>query len=112
MNILQGLPKNKPLFVTLNPNTPPAADKTFSSFQFAHPQFDLAAQAAVQEIKQINGKDGLWFAGAWMGSGFHEDGLKSGLEAGLSLGGSVPWEPQNITIRQNMTINKVQPAYA
>ena len=97
MNILQGLPKDKPIFVTLNPNTPPAPEKTFKSFEFAHPQFDLPAEAAVRQIKRINGENGLWLAGAWMGSGFHEDGLKSGLEAALSIGGTVPWKTENIT---------------
>lgn len=100
MNILQGLDKNKPLFVTLNPKTPPTPDKTFASFELDHPQFDLAAQTAVHELKQINGQNGLWFAGAWMGSGFHEDGLKSGLEAALSIGGSVPWKARNITLKK------------
>jgi len=106
MNILQGLPKDKPLFVTLNPNTPPAGEKTFSSFEFDHPQFDRAAEAAVREIKHANGQDGLWLAGAWMGSGFHEDGLKSGLEAALSLGGSVPWKAQNLSLKDIPTIGK------
>lgn len=96
MNVLQGLPSDKPVFVTLNPPKPPAPDKTFSIFSFDHPQFDLAAQAAVREIRRTNGAHGLWLAGAWMGSGFHEDGLKSGLEVGLSLGGSVPWDTQDI----------------
>ncbi|MEO1475285.1 MAG: FAD-dependent oxidoreductase [Pseudomonadota bacterium] len=97
MNKLQGLPEDAPLFVTLNPKIPPAEAKTFSSFTFDHPQFDHPAEAAVREIKRANGENGLWLAGAWMGSGFHEDGLKSGLEAALSLGGSVPWIPQGIT---------------
>ncbi len=97
MNILQGLPKDKPLFVTLNPAAPPAADKTFAQFEFDHPQFDLAAATAVANIRKRNGENGLWLAGAWMGSGFHEDGLKSGLEAALSLGGSIPWTAQNIS---------------
>ena len=97
MNILQGLPKDKPLFVTLNPTVPPAADKTFAQFEFDHPQFDLTAAKAVAKIRERNGENGLWLAGAWMGSGFHEDGLKSGLEAALSLGGSIPWTAQNIS---------------
>ncbi|MEM9669026.1 MAG: FAD-dependent oxidoreductase [Pseudomonadota bacterium] len=100
MNTLQNLPKACPLFVTLNPNMPPAEDKTFSSFTFDHPQFDTPAEAAVREIKRVNGEGGLWLAGAWMGSGFHEDGLKSGLETALSLGGKVPWVPQNISPRR------------
>ena len=102
MNVLQGLPKDNPVFVTLNPPVPPTADKTFAKFEFDHPQFDRAAEAAVREIKRTNGDNGLWMAGAWMGSGFHEDGLKSGLEAALSLGGVVPWEVQNITPRKEI----------
>ncbi|MEM7662569.1 MAG: FAD-dependent oxidoreductase [Pseudomonadota bacterium] len=96
MNKLQGLPNECPLFVTLNPKEPPAEDTIFSSFSFDHPQFDRPAEAAVREIKRINGENGLWLAGAWMGSGFHEDGLKSGLEAALSLGGKVPWKASGI----------------
>lgn len=112
MNVLQGLPKDKPLFVTLNPNTAPDEDKTFASFEFDHPQFNLAAEAAVREIKRSNGHNGLWFAGAWMGSGFHEDGLKSGLEAALSIGGSVPWQVQNIYPKQASQAAHDAPALA
>lgn len=96
MNVLQGIPNETPLFVTLNPDTPPPEARTFAALTFDHPQFDLAAAAAVRDIKRSNGENGLWFAGAWMGSGFHEDGLTSGLEAALSLGGKVPWAVQNI----------------
>ena len=53
-------------------------------------------------LKRIQGRDGLWIAGAWMGRGFHEDGLKSGLSAALSLGGSVPWTPESVDIVQPM----------
>ncbi|MCI4643712.1 MAG: FAD-dependent oxidoreductase [Hyphomonadaceae bacterium] len=96
MNRLQGLPANKPIFVTLNPVEPPQADLTFHSFTFDHPQFDAPAAAAVRSIKRLQGRDGLWFAGAWMGHGFHEDGLKSGLAAALALGGQVPWYPDGV----------------
>lgn len=98
MNTLQSIDHRAPLFVTLNPDTPPAEDVTFSSFVFDHPQFDGAAEAAVRTLKRVQGEDGLWLAGAWMGSGFHEDGLKSGLSAALSLGGAVPWTPQGVEI--------------
>ena len=42
-------------------------------------------------IQRIQGRDGLFFAGAWLGDGFHEAGLRTGLEAAFALGGSVPW---------------------
>lgn len=98
MNRLQNLPASKPLFVTLNPCTPPHPDLTFREFTFDHPQFDTPALAAVRSIQRLQGQGGLWFAGAWMGHGFHEDGLKSGLAAALALGGQVPWTPEGVPV--------------
>lgn len=99
MNRLQGIDETCPVFITLNPNTPPREDLTFFTYELDHPQFDAAAEAAVRGLKRVQGQDGLWFAGAWMGRGFHEDGLKSGLSAALSLGGQVPWEAKGVDIR-------------
>ena len=96
MNRLQGLPDERPVFITLNPDHPPREEMTFLEYEFDHPQFDTAAEAAVRGLKRIQGDDGLWLAGAWMGRGFHEDGLKSGLSAALSLGGQVPWEVKGV----------------
>lgn len=96
MNRLQALPRDCPLFVTLNPETPPREDRVFKEVVFDHPQYDGAAYAAVRSLERIQGRDGIWFAGAWLGSGFHEDGLKSGLRAALSLGGQVEWDPVGV----------------
>lgn len=103
MNRLQNLPVDKPLFVTLNPKTPPADDLTFATMHKAHPQFDAPAEAAVRALKRDQGKDHIWLAGAWMGSGFHEDGLKAGLSCALSLGGQVPWNTEGVEIATPMT---------
>lgn len=103
MNTLQNLPKDKPLFVTLNPETPPAPDLTFARMSKSHPQFDAPAEAAVRTLKRQLGKDHIWLAGAWMGSGFHEDGLKSGLACALSVGGQVPWKVANVEISTPMS---------
>ena len=103
MNRLQNLPKARPDFVTLNPETPPAAHLTFAKMEKAHPQFDAPAEAAVRALKRDQGKGGLWFAGAWMGSGFHEDGLKAGLSCALSLGGRVPWTAEGVEIVDAVT---------
>ena len=103
MNRLQNLPQDKPLFVTLNPETPPAPDLTFAQMEKAHPQFDAPAEAATRAIKRDHGKDNIWLAGAWMGSGFHEDGLKAGLACALSLGGQVPWVAEGVDLVTPMT---------
>ena len=104
MNRLQNLPDSLPLFVTLNPKVPPAPEMIFKDFTFDHPQFDGAAEAAVRSLERIQGDRGLWMAGAWMGAGFHEDGLKSGLRAALSLGGQVPWAPENVALAERRTV--------
>jgi predicted NAD/FAD-binding protein len=92
MNRLQRLQKSKPVFVTLNPVKEPALDKTFGVYEFDHPMYDTASAAARRAIQRVQGKDGLYFAGAWLGDGFHEAGLRTGLEAALALGGRVPWQ--------------------
>jgi predicted NAD/FAD-binding protein len=91
MNRLQKIPGDKPLFVTLNPTVPPAKDKTFGVYEFDHPMYDIASVEGRRAITRLQGEDGLLFAGAWLGDGFHEAGLRTGLEAGLALGGEVPW---------------------
>jgi predicted NAD/FAD-binding protein/cyclopropane fatty-acyl-phospholipid synthase-like methyltransferase len=81
------------IFVTLNPPSPPAEDKIIQTFQYAHPQFTLksiAAQAALD--KELQGTNCTWFAGAYLGYGFHEDGLTSGLRVAYRLSGvPAPW---------------------
>jgi uncharacterized protein len=80
-NQLQPLPFETPVFVTLNPIFEPDPKQTLREIHYAHPIFDQAAVQAQQKLAQIQGQRGLWFAGAWAGYGFHEDGLKSGLNA-------------------------------
>ena len=92
MNRLQKLPNSRPVFVTLNPVHQPAKDKSFGVYQFDHPMYDGPSAAARRSIQRMQGRDGLFFAGAWLGDGFHEAGLRTGLEAAFALGGQVPWE--------------------
>jgi uncharacterized protein len=91
MNLLQGIDPAKPLFVTLNPPQPPAAEKCFARFSYAHPQYDARAFAAQKRLMGINGRNRVWLAGAWTGYGFHEDGLRSGIEVAEALGAFMPW---------------------
>jgi predicted NAD/FAD-binding protein len=91
MNRLQKLPRGRPVFVTLNPTREPAKDKTLGVYEFDHPMYDGASAAARRSVGRLQGRDGLFFAGAWLGDGFHEAGLRTGLEAAFALGGAVPW---------------------
>jgi predicted NAD/FAD-binding protein len=91
MNALQHIDADKPLFVSLNPPFEPDAALTFARFTCDHPQFDAAAFAAQKRLDGIQGADRTWFCGAWTGYGFHEDGLRSGLDVAERLGGTVPW---------------------
>ena len=91
LNRLQPLPTATPVVVSLNPLREPAADKVVRSIDYAHPVFDQAAVIAQERLPSVQGRRHTWFAGAWTGYGFHEDGLKSALAVVEGLGGTVPW---------------------
>ncbi len=93
INRLQPLPFSTPVIVSLNPIDEPAPASVIAEFDYSHPVFDGAAVAAQTRLDGIQGRDHIWFAGAWTGYGFHEDGLKSGLKAAqalLDIGQSLP----------------------
>jgi predicted NAD/FAD-binding protein len=91
MNELQGIDKDKPVFVSLNPPFEPEPALTFGKYAFDHPRYSAAAFAAQRKLPQIQGQRHTWFCGAWTGYGFHEDGLRSGLAVAELLGAPVPW---------------------
>lgn len=83
LNELQPLPWQQPVIVSLNPLREP--QRVQAEFDYAHPVFDLAALRAQCGLGEIQGRGGVWFAGAWTRYGFHEDGLMSGLSAAHAL---------------------------
>jgi predicted NAD/FAD-binding protein len=85
LNKLQPLPFEQAVVVSLNPTQPIDPSKIIASIDYAHPVFDLAAIDAQQHLHEIQGQQHTWFAGAWMGYGFHEDGLKAGLGVAREL---------------------------
>lgn len=85
INRLQPLPFATPMIVSLNPIAAPHPSQVIDSFTYAHPVFDSAAIAAQSRLETIQGRRNTWFAGAWTGFGFHEDGLKSGLAAAEAI---------------------------
>jgi len=91
LNRLQALPCKSAVMVTLNPFAPPAADKTIARFDYQHPVFDQTAISAQAGLTSIQGRRRTWFAGAWTGYGFHEDGLKSALRVVADFGQVPIW---------------------
>ena len=93
MNLLQVLQTKQDYFVTLNPTHAVDPVKTIKRIVFEHPLFDAAAIAAQDRLGDLQGVNGTWFCGAYFGSGFHEDGLQSGLAVAEAMTGvRRPWD--------------------
>lgn len=91
MNRLQNIDNRYPLFVSLNPPRPPHDEFVFAEFNYAHPQYDAEARVARDALTAIQGSRRTWYCGAYHGFGFHEDGLRSGLDCAEALGAVIPW---------------------
>jgi predicted NAD/FAD-binding protein len=100
MNALQGIDRNKPLFVSLNPPFAPDPALTFGKYMCEHPQYNAAAFAAQKRLDEIQGRRHTWFCGAWTRYGFHEDGLRSGLSVAEALGATVPWRKPSLQLAE------------
>ena len=85
LNRLQPLPFAQPVLVSLNPVSPIDPAKILGEFDYDHPVFDLSAWSAQKQVTELQGVQRTWFAGAWTGYGFHEDGLQSGYRAADAL---------------------------
>jgi predicted NAD/FAD-binding protein len=85
MNRLQGLPGPEQYLVTLNPTRPIDARRVIRRFSYSHPSFDFAALRAQGQLARLQGVRRTYYCGAYFGHGFHEDGLRSGVEAAAAL---------------------------
>jgi predicted NAD/FAD-binding protein len=85
INMLQPLPFETPVVVSLNPLHAIDPKTIHGSFEYAHPVFDLAAIRAQGQLPLLQGQQNTYYCGAWAGYGFHEDGLKSGVAAARTL---------------------------
>ena len=94
MNSLQRLPTRSDYFVSLNPTREPRADLVVAEYSYEHPVFDADALQAQRQLHRLQGRSRTWFAGAWTGYGFHEDGMRSAVEVAAALGARVPWDAQ------------------
>jgi predicted NAD/FAD-binding protein len=92
MNLLQGLQTRLPLLVSLNPRIAIDPAKILLRKTYRHPRFDAAAIAAQERLGDIQGVAKFWFAGAWTGWGFHEDGIASAVRVANAMGVLAPWQ--------------------
>ena len=80
MNRLQGLESSHDILVTLNRADEVDPRKVIADVEYDHPVFDAGALAAQRRRPEIQGTRGTFFAGAYWGYGFHEDGVRSALD--------------------------------
>jgi predicted NAD/FAD-binding protein len=76
---------DKEILATMNPSPLKMPQNQFKSFKFKHPAYDALTMEAQARIDEIQGKDRVWYAGAWMGHGSHEDGFTRGIQAAKLL---------------------------
>jgi predicted NAD/FAD-binding protein len=91
MNLLQGIESPEPFVVTLNRTDAIDPAKILRRMRYHHPVYSHASVAAQQRKAEIQGRRRTWFAGAYWGWGFHEDGMRSAVEVARDMG--VAWSP-------------------
>jgi uncharacterized protein len=92
MNRLQNIDAAHDVFISLNPGRTINPARIDAVFTYRHPIFNAAAVAAQARRPEIQGKDRIWYCGAYWRYGFHEDGCMSGLDVARALGAAPPWE--------------------
>lgn len=101
MNLLQGIEAPLPLIVTLNRTQAIDPATILRRMNYEHPIYSHASVAAQARKPEIQGQRRTWFAGAYWGWGFHEDGIRSAVEVAAALG--VPWNSAAAALRDAPT---------
>jgi predicted NAD/FAD-binding protein len=84
LNRVQSLRTPVDYFVTLGDRLPLGAIVRQTTYR--HPVFDRASVASQPEIRRLGGENRTHFCGAYLGHGFHEDGVVSALEVARRYG--------------------------
>jgi predicted NAD/FAD-binding protein len=86
LNRLQSIDAPRQYCVSVNPTSPIARDAVIDEMTYAHPRYTFETLAAQRQLLEINGRNGTYFAGAYLGYGFHEDGVESAYRVAALLG--------------------------
>lgn len=86
---LQSLPGPDHYYVSVNP---PAIEprRVIAEYTYEHPHYDFGTLAAQRRVAAIQGTRGVYFAGAHLGYGFHEDGFRSGADVARLVDAAAP----------------------
>jgi predicted NAD/FAD-binding protein len=89
LNRLHPLMSQQNYFLSLNPELEMSGQ--IGTYNYNHPRFDQRAIRAQREIPRLQGRGGIYFAGAWTRYGFHEDGLLSAVNVANLIGAIPQW---------------------
>ena len=85
MNSLQDVSKKNNYFISVNGAEEVDCSKIIWETQYTHPLFDVGSIKGQINLRSLNERGPVYFCGAYFGYGFHEDGLKSGLDVAGKL---------------------------
>jgi predicted NAD/FAD-binding protein len=86
LNRLQDLDSRAEWCVSLNRDDEVDPSRLVMRTRYAHPVYDFDALSAQSRMDDIQGVRRTWFSGAWMGNGFHEDGMRAAVSVARGLG--------------------------
>ena len=80
MNRLQQLDTKTPYLVTLNAEDQISPSHIIDQYIYDHPLYTIGGVRAREAIRTANGRRHTYYCGAYLGNGFHEDGVVAGLD--------------------------------
>ena len=92
MNLLQKINNSLNVFVSLNPYITPIKSLTYKKIIYEHPIFNTQTNEAQKKMTEIQGKNNIFYVGAWLRYGFHEDGIMSAVNISSLLNIKIPWK--------------------
>lgn len=90
MNLLQRFESPEPFVVSLNQGHAIDPARVLRRMTYHHPVYTAASVAAQARKAEIQGQRRTWYAGAYWGWGFHEDGMRSAVAVAQALGAGAP----------------------
>ena len=80
LNKLQGPSTPMNYFVSINPFQNIRQEKIIRTMHYDHPLFTIENFELHKRLQELNENTRIFFAGAYFGHGFHEDGCRAGVE--------------------------------